>query len=246
MRKYFVILVIAIGFSVCLWSLLIAPYVRAAERQRETRDRIYLRVACLTAKHVYERTGILYSDLASVEASPFFPFLPPTASCSRLRTSLTVRRDAAHLTWVAHIQGGYDKRPLSVSSPLLSPEERTRRQLSVLAKGPAGMIHLAQQVRAIVSQQMPTQTLPQYWRQQCESILLAKSVPVSVSLGVPVNVRLYESWLRRFWGDAMLSDAWGTQVRLRWEKDKLMVQSAGADRVWDTADDMTVERRLAD
>lgn len=47
-------------------------------------------------------------------------------------------------------------------------------------------------------------------------------------------------------GDAMLSDAWGTQVRLRWEKDKLMVQSAGADRVWDTADDMTVERRLAD
>lgn len=56
---------------VCLWGTLVEPFVRAALRQRAQRDRIYLRTACFTAKQVYERAGLLYTDLESVVSVRF-------------------------------------------------------------------------------------------------------------------------------------------------------------------------------
>lgn len=245
MRKSWLLIAGLVGITLCVWGTLVEPFVRAASRQREQRDRIYLQIACFIAKQVYERAGILYTDLESVVSSPFFPFVPPVSSCSGLNLTLTVREDPTSVVWIGSVQDSYDRR----SSPTaraaqLSREERTRRQLALLAEGSETWRRFAIEVRAAVAKQLPVQSLSKQWRDTCRGDLLFRSLPPHLFLSEGDEAARCEQWLREFWGDAVLRDAWGNGVRFSREAGRLVVSSAGADGVWGTTDDLRAERAL--
>lgn len=245
MKRSWLLIVGLVVLMVCLWGTLVEPFVRAALRQRAQRDRIYLRTACFTAKQVYERAGILYTDLESVVSSPFFPFVPPVVSCSGSNLTLTVREDQTSVVWSGSVQGNHDHRsPPTARATRLTQEERTRRQLALLAEGPEAWRQFVAEVRAAVAKQLPVQSLPKPWRDTCGGDLLSKSLPPSLLLSKGIEVTRYEQWLREFWGDVVLHDAWGNHVRFAWDTGRLRLSSAGADGVWGTADDIRAEREF--
>lgn len=149
------------------------------------------------------------------------------------------------MVWIGSVQDSYSRRsPPTARVARLTQEERTRRQLALLAGGPEAWRRLATEVRAAVAKQLPVQSLPKHWRDTCGEDLLSKSLPPPLLLSEGVEAARYEQWLREFWGEAVLYDAWGNRVRLAWDTGWLRISSAGADGVWGTADDIRAEYEL--
>jgi hypothetical protein len=208
-------------------------------------DTSHARLLVEGVQTVYEKVPILYS-LDTYQRSAFYPFAPPVPLCKATRMSLsyetTQRKMRFYVTVVRR-----DKRVIIFSEPkdLPDAEKRTRQLFASYLRGTRWWYGLVQQVRANTHER--TDYVRKIVSKWCGYSVTLRPMPVLPSYDLPHTPeegRHYIRWLSELIGFDQLVDGWGQSVRWEIRKSYIVLRSAGADRRWNTTDDVVVRLRL--
>jgi len=202
-------------------------------------------MCCDLSRYVYERTGIIISDLATLHGTAFYPFRQPLRGCGMVQRRLLVVYRTRMLEWRGMWQYGSKipvdgKHEVRVQSTALPQGERTKFLLKAYSRGSVWWRQLV--ISSYRRENDRIKTLSMLCARRCADSLLIKNLPPSLAFDLPRDkgeLREYVEWLRRILGFALV-DEWQRAVQINQEGKRVIFRSAGSDGIFGNRDDISV------
>lgn len=215
------------------------------ERTCQQIEYYHMVMCCDLSRYVYEQTGIIVSDLATLYSTAFYPFRQPLRGCDMVQRRLQIMHRTGMLEWQGMWQYGSkvfvgSKHEVRVQSAALPQGERTKHLLRAYSRGSVWWRQLVTSSHRREDDQV--RTISRLCTKYCADNLIMKNAPLPLAFDLPRDereLREYIEWLHRILGFGLV-DEWQRAVRISWEGTRVIFRSAGSDGIFGNRDDISV------
>lgn len=240
------LLVIVIGFTVvglsatifliCVYLILYRPWPMSPERVKLVRQKAFLKNIAWRIVDINNRTGILLTSEESFTRTAFYPFQQGISELLETRLNFEVAAD--RLTIKTAIE---KDKPIVAPLSQSAPAEATTRRMKFLLAGKSSIYTFVASQRKLILEYTPP--LPHSASMKGELFIpkMSSELPRTDE-----ELRRYLLWIKSLLGGEILQDGFGRDLRILLVQGTLRIQSAGADGVYDTPDDVVMAATLGE
>lgn len=240
--------------AACMISILILVVVLiplewrryGTTRWSELGDTFHARLLVEGVQAVYDEVPLLYS-IDAYSRSAFYPFVQLVPLCKATKMSMSYETAQNNVRfYVTIVQRNKPIIAFSDQKHFPDAEKRTRLLFASYFRGTRWWHGLVQQVRENTRDH--TDYVRKIVTKWCGYSVSPRPMPVLPSYDLPRTPeegKHYIRWLSELIGFGQLVDGWGQPVRWDVHKSYISLHSAGADRRWNTADDIVARLPLS-
>lgn len=246
-RFVVIVFVVILGLALLFWDEHRSIQQRQIRAAKVFPDILRATALCAALEHIYERTGLLFTNRPTMERSAFYPFIDSyKRGCAGGYLEIGYVEGEKPFWVVLKWNDNQTQVVCRRDVPAEKAEKRTQRLLNFYLSGVRGILNVVNEVRQrflerhrhAVKVSKGTCTLHWQDKPSLAALRLTGDLPTSES-----ELRMYVQWLSLQVVGGVLTDGWNKPIVLSLERGYLLARSAGEDGQLHTDDDIVLRRR---